>query len=363
MQGDKNKMIIDKQIQNKEYDDAVYHCMMNGAGNLAKLILIALEHRKLKENEVKENEVKENEVTEVNIVPEAKKERFRVLLMCNWCSSDELVKNWRKMSENNDNIWKDMEIVSEEPCDYYCIINRPPANASFDPKRTVIFRMEPYMERDERQWGEFCKPDSKEYKFVGYHDIHFNNNEWHLSLTYQQLLNQPIEKKYDNILSTILSDKYKDPGHIKRVDFIKFVEKKMEVDVFGSNKFLWKKYKGSLPMYKKDESLIPYKYGFNVENHSIKNYYTEKLIDGILSETLMFYSGCYNVRDYIDERAYVYLELSNFEKDYMIIKKAMEEDWYSQRLPYIKEAKQKILNELQFYPRLYSILHKQNESA
>jgi ribosomal protein L23 len=32
-----------------------------------------------------------------------------------------------------------------------------------------------------------------------------------------------------------------------------------------------------------------------------------------------------NVKDYIDERAFVYLELSNFEKDYQTIKKAIEE--------------------------------------
>ena len=161
-----------------------------------------------------------------------------------------------------------------------------------------------------------------------------------------------------NVLTTILSDKYLDKGHIKRVDFVKFLEKKgINVDVFGGNRFLWKNYKGSLPYHNKDDSLLPYKYSFNCENHSIKNYCTEKLIDGILSETLTFYSGCYNVKDYIDEKAFVYLELSNFEKDYQTIKKAIEEDWWSQRLPYIKEAKKKILNELQFFPRLHKIIN------
>ena len=332
--------MIDKQIQQGEYDSAIDTCMTNNAPDFAKLISLALEHKGGWRKPV----AGDNPPT------------VKVLLMCNWCSSQELVNNWNKMSEDNNCRWKDMEIVTEEPCDFYCVINRPPPNAKYDPARTIIFRMEPYMERDERQWGDFTKPNKADYKFVGYHDIHYNNNEWHLSLSYQQLLSQPIVKTHDKILSAILSDKYKDPGHIKRVDFVKYIEKKMNVDVFGSNKFLWKNYKGSLPMHQKDESLLPYKYGFNVENHSIKNYYTEKLIDGILSETLMFYSGCYNARDYIDERAFVYLELSNFEHDYNIIKRAMEEDWYTQRLPYIKEAKRKILTELQFYPRLYNIV-------
>ena len=93
-----------------------------------------------------------------------------------------------------------------------------------------------------------------------------------------------------------------------------------------------------------------------MENFSIKNYYTEKLIDGILSETLVFYSGCPNVKDYIDERAFVYLELIDFEKDYETVKKAIREDLWSQRIGYIRDAKQKILNELQFFPRLEKII-------
>ncbi len=139
---------------------------------------------------------------------------------------------------------------------------------------------------------------------------------------------------------------------------MKFVENKgcLDVHVYGQNKFLWKNYKGSLPPHKKDDSLFPYKYSFNVENFSIKNYYTEKLIDGILAETLVFYSGCYNIKDYIDERAFVYLELSNFEHDYEIIKSAIMNDLWSERIEYIREAKKKILNDLQFFPRLQKII-------
>ena len=352
--------MIDKLIQNKEYDEAIACCESNNAPNFAKLIRLALNHRKQPTSPSPPTTSHPTTSPPTTSPPTTSPPAtsLKVLLMCNWCSSEALVKVWNKMSEDNNYRWKDMEIVSSEPCDFYCIINRPPPGATYDPKKTVIFRMEPYMERDEHQWGEFCKPNTKDYMFVGYHDFHYNNNEWHLSLSYKQLSSPDyhIVKKHDHILTTILSDKYKDPGHIKRVDFIKYIEKKMDVDVFGSNKFLWKNYKGSIPMYEKDESLLPYKYGFNVENHSIKNYYTEKLIDGILSETLMFYSGCYNARDYIDERAFVYLELSNFESDYNIIKRAMEEDWYTKRLPYIKEAKYKLLNELQFFPRLHSII-------
>jgi hypothetical protein len=291
-----------------------------------------------------------------------KTKRVKVLLTCNWMPNKDICNVWNKMSKNNDYKWNSIEIVWEEPCDFYCIINKPfDPNFSYKPEKTIVFRMEPNMEKNLHMWGEWSTiPNSKDFKFVGFHEKYFNNNEWHLSKNYNQLSNETIGKNAElsSVLSTILSDKYSDPGHIKRIDFMKFVEKKggVNVDVFGNNKFLWKNYKGSLPHHKKDKSLFPYKYSFNVENFSIQNYYTEKLIDGILSETLVFYSGCFNAKDYIDERAFVYLELSNFEHDYEIIKKAIEDDLWSQRLPFIKEAKKKILNELQFFPRLEKII-------
>ena len=170
-------------------------------------------------------------------------------------------------------------------------------------------------------------------------------------------MSKSIDKSIDDILSTVLSSKYSDIGHIKRIDFIKFLESKnMNVHVFGDNKFEYKNYKGALPPREKDKALFPYKYTFNAENNSIKNYYTEKLIDGILSETLVFYNGCPNIREYIDEKAFVWLELSNFENDYQTIKKAIEEDWWSKRIEYIRAEKIKILNQLQFFPRLERII-------
>jgi hypothetical protein len=292
------------------------------------------------------------------------KPKIRVLLLCDWCDSYQICNLWNKMSKNNDYKWNNIQIVWEEPYDYYCIINKPyDDNIQIEPKKTIIFRMEPNMETTQtKYWGDkWINPSKDEYKFVGYHNEHYNNNEWHLSKTYNQLTNEKIEKnrELDNILSTILSDKYYDPGHKKRIDFVKFLENKnFRVDVYGQNKFEWKNYKGSLPSHQKENSLFPYKYVFNCENHSIKNYFTEKLIDGILSECLVFYSGHPNVKEYIDERAFVYLELEDFEKDYEIIKKAMNDNWWSIKLPFIRKEKEKILNELQFFPRLCKIINE-----
>jgi hypothetical protein len=291
------------------------------------------------------------------------KDKILVYLTCNWCSDEDLLNIWNKMSKDNNYSWDSIKIISDKKeAEYCCIINKPFASDrfEFDKKKTIILRMEPNMIENEEMWGkEWSQPNSKDFLFVGYHHFHYNNLEWHLSKNYNQLLKDEIIKNDNLTLSTILSAKYNDPGHIKRIDFTRFLEtKNVSIDVFGSNKFKWKNFKGSLPFQNKDDGLLPYKYTFNVENNSIKNYFTEKLIDGILAECLVFYSGCPNVKDYIDEKAFVFLELKDFEHDYQIIKNATENDLYSKRLPFIKEAKQKILNELQFFPRLEKIIKK-----
>ena len=308
--------------------------------------------------------VLENKFDEVNLYFENKKNgsnKKRVLILCNWCSSKDLCNLWDKMSKGNCE-WDNIKLVWEEPADYYCVINKPiNEDIKLDLSKTVYFRMEPFVERHKQMWGDtWSNPTVSDFKFCGTYDLHFSNTEWHISKTYNQLMNEKVIKDVtiSNILSTVLSNKYTDPGHQKRIDFVKFLEKKgLPVHVYGSNGFLWKDYKGSLPYHAKDNALFPYKYTFNCENFSQKNFCTEKLYDGILAECLVFYNGCINIKDRIDERAFVYLHLSNFEKDYETIKKAIEDNWWQHRLPYIRQAKKKILNELQFFPRLERIIN------
>jgi len=286
--------------------------------------------------------------------------KIRVQLLCNWCPSEELARMWNKMSKGN-YIWNNIQIVWDGRIDYYVVINSSPSGIPIDKKKTILFRMEPNMAKNPEIWKEWANPNQEDFLKVFKHESgDYNNNEWHLSKTYTELLNTSVPKNPEltKVLSTVLSAQYNDIGHVKRVDFVKFLDKKgVTVHVFGDNKWQYKNYKGSLPTHCKDDGIFPYKYTFNAENNPINNYFTEKLIDGILGECLTFYWGCPNVKKYIDERAYVQLELSNFEQDYETIKRAIQEDWHSQRLPYIKEAKKKILTELQFFPRLEQILN------
>ena len=103
--------------------------------------------------------------------------------------------------------------------------------------------------------------------------------------------------------------------------------------------------------------LLPYKYHFAAENNSEYGYATEKIWEPILCETLCFYWGCPNLHEYIDPQSYVQLPLDNFEESLKIVKQAIEEDWWSQRIDIIRREKQKILNELGFFPNLNKIIN------
>jgi len=290
------------------------------------------------------------------------KKQTKIKILCNWLSSKDVSILWNKMSQGN-YTWNNLQLVWNEEPDYFVVINS--SIESPPPEKTIVFRMEPHMERNQEQWGYWAKPPVDKFIKVCYHETDHNNTEWHVNKTYSELKTMTIQKdpSLNRIMSTVLSSKYSRSGHVKRIDFVKFLEKKgMDIHVFGSNKFEYKFYKGSLPYHCKDDALFPYKYTFNVENESIPNYFTEKIVDGILAECLVFYSGCFNLKEYLPKESFVYLELSNFEEDYKKIQTAINENWWEKRLPYIKKAKQKILDELQFFPRLESII-KTHEST
>lgn len=282
--------------------------------------------------------------------------RIRVRLYCNWLSSQELARLWNKMSKGNFS-WGRIFLVWDDTAEYFVVINAPPPGTKLNRRKTIVFQMEPKMAENPKQWGEWADPNEADFLKVFKHRTEYNNNEWHLSKNYSELSRETPEKTKGTIISAVLSAKYSDPGHVLRIDFVKFLEKKgVVIHVYGDNKWGYMNYQRPLPYHAKDDAIFPYKYTFNCENHSIPNYYTEKLIDGILGECLVFYWGCPNIRNFIDPLAYVQLDLDNFESSYKTIKKALEEDWHTQRLPHIREAKKKILNELQFFPRIEKLL-------
>ncbi len=294
----------------------------------------------------------------------------RVQLMCNWLPSAQLRQLWNKMTPNHDYIWtsldtepgqatRTLELVTSDP-DVFVVVNAPLSDEesrTIDPSRTIVMQMEPRMAERPELWREWANPDPTKFLAVVTHAKYWNPIEWHLGLSYAQLIDTHPEKTHDTQVSAIVSAKYYDEGHRKRIDFIKATEHMLQWHVYGNNAFVYRNYCGPLPYHQKDAGLLPFRYTFTAENHSIPNYVTEKLVDAILAECLCFYWGCPNVDALIDPQCYILLPLDDIPTSLAIVQRAIADDVYTARLPAIRAMKTRILTELQCMPFLERIIH------
>lgn len=309
------------------------------------------------------------------------KPHLRVKMICNWCSSQQLCHEWSNMCERNFK-WKNIEMTwtdNPDEIDYYVIINFPMnANERYVPERTLVYQMEPTVfdaskPWGTKTWGQWANPDPAVFMHVNAHANHLNCVQWIFKYPLKQLRDSSTnfrpENKLDRV-SCILSAKISDVGHILRNDLIKYIETESAsfsnastndlqsfFNVFGqSNFFNYRSYIGKLPEDNPLYGIKPYKYYFMCENNSEHNYATEKIWEPILCETLCFYWGCPNLDDYIDSRAYVRLDVADKEGSLRIMEDAIKNDLWSERIPYIRAAKEKILNELAFFPKLQKLI-------
>ncbi|MCZ4352945.1 glycosyltransferase family 10 [Roseovarius aestuarii] len=94
------------------------------------------------------------------------------------------------------------------------------------------------------------------------------------------------------MISLIASNKRSQEGHVLRhqiADWARSDER--DLDVMG---------RGYTPFDAKADGLAPYRYSVVIENGRVPNYFTEKLLDAVLCQTVPIYWGCPNVSDFLD---------------------------------------------------------------
>ena len=284
------------------------------------------------------------------------KQIIRVKFIGNfWDTSKKLIEEFKLMIPNNLDVFENIQITDEDSdIDYYVIINMPKDDSTYyDPNKTFVFSMEPDVMKE--TWGKWRHPNPNDFLYV--HDK-LNPVQWRF--IYLSSFNDNDANKIYNKVACILSHKKYFIGQKKRIDFVNVLEKgecEHIIDVFGKENYHdFHSYKGVVPNDNTSNILTQYKYYFMCENSEQLDYATEKIWEPIICECLCFYWGCPNLSEYIDSRAYVKLDLNNMEQSKCIVKRAIEEDWWSQRLPFIRAEKQKILTKLGFFPTLKNII-------
>ena len=274
----------------------------------------------------------------------------------NWLDSKAAYEYFLPFSQDSKGKWNNLQLTEDEQqTDYFFVINHPGAQIVPSLKRTLVFQMEPQVGIN--QWGSWAAPPRADFFQVRSHDLYLNNCEWHLGLTHQELaVAAPLEKT--RVISAVISDKYIDPGHIKRVNFLRFIETKDSklISIFGTCASLqFTNYKGILPHMNKANALLPYTYHFAAENHSEHNYITEKVCDAILANCLCFYFGAPNIEEVFPD-AVIPLALEDFPRDYEVILATISRGEHERRLPAIRRAREKILYQYSIFPTLDAVI-------
>ena len=301
----------------------------------------------------------------------------RLKMLCNWCSSEQLCKEWSNMYSSDSAghgagaSWENIVMTfTKDPreIDYYVIINSPPADEHYEPQKTIVFQMEPWVTNPLKNWGvktwgEWAKPDPQKFFKVFTHKTHLNNVQWQIDYPFYTIDNPIVSEKQDK-MAAICSQKNFDEGHLLRNNFIRFIDiaDNPLIEVWGRENYRsFQSYKGCVPKDNKGNEnkynvYANYKYVLAVENNSEPNYATEKIWESILCEALCFYWGCPNLEEYIDPRAFVRLPLEDPATALQIVQQSIKEDWWAQRLEVIKQMKAKILCELGFFPLIKSLI-------
>lgn len=276
--------------------------------------------------------------------------KTKIKLLANWASGDDLIREFSTMPTGN------LELVKGDDADYFVIISTPGAKDVYDPKRTIIFQMEPWVYDNSKPWGVKCwgdwaNPDPEKFLHVRTHRRYLNNVQWS---TVGDLVNLPEKKDAPCI---ILSPKLNDVGHHKRTEFVRGADVGKPIDVYGrENYHKLESYVGQVPSENRYNVYAKYKYVIAVENNFETNYASEKIWEPLVCECLPFYWGCPNLEEYIDPLCFVRLPLDDYAEAARIIKTAIEEDWWAQRIDIIRTVKKKIMSEMGMYPTIERII-------
>jgi hypothetical protein len=138
--------------------------------------------------------------------------------------------------------------------------------------------------------------------------------------------------------SIIASVKRKTIGHNLRHNIIQ--SNLIELDLFGN---------GYNPIENKITALKDYRFSLIIENEKMDNWFTEKIIDCLVTGTIPIYWGCPNIGDYFDTRGFIIIESI---EDLATKKNMLNDATYFEMLPYIKTNFELAKNYTDFWSRL-----------
>lgn len=172
---------------------------------------------------------------------------------------------------------------------------------------------------------------------------------WHINKNYDELVSLSVGEQFKNDkISWITSNATHKPGHKLRMDFKTYLEtNNVQFDLFG---------RGFTPIEDKFDGIFPYKYSLAIENYACNDYWTEKIADCFLSWTMPIYYGCTNITKYFPAESMILIDPSNPYEAIKKIESAIVGNLWERNLSAIKMARERILNDYQFFPTVSNLV-------
>jgi hypothetical protein len=146
----------------------------------------------------------------------------------------------------------------------------------------------------------------------------------------------------NKFLSIIASGKKQTHGHRLRHEIIN--NNFIDMDIFGH---------GYRPIDNKIIAFKDYMFSLIIENDNTDNWFTEKIIDCLITGTIPVYWGCNNISDYFNTKGFIeFKTIDEFKK----IIPTLTKETYDKMLPYIKENFNKSLDYTDFWVRVETVI-------
>lgn len=250
----------------------------------------------------------------------------------------------QRTSENTDVMF----LINPDICDVAIVINKLDSTKTVRARKGFLWKivMEPYIAgvnefaviHDSKYDLVFCQLNPTQDSRVMISPPYL---PWFIDETLEDLKQQNVVPQKSKKISAVISTKSFYPGHEQRLIFASQIEKsELEVDLYGRGR--------ANEVSNKSDALTKYMFSLAIENCSQENYWTEKLIDCFLTYTIPVYYGAPNVFEFFPKDAIIELPISDVELSFQIIE-ALDSDEYLRRLPALKVARKKVIEEYNFY--------------
>lgn len=143
--------------------------------------------------------------------------------------------------------------------------------------------------------------------------------------------------------------------HSKRYALVKYISEHLpNLDWYG-----W----GVKKLDKKYDAQNDYKYSIAVENYIAPYHWTDKISDPLLSLCLTFYAGDPRLEEVFPAESFIRIPLDDHAEAVRIIKQAIADNEYEKRLPAIREARRRLIEQYNIYNRVADLIAAENKQT